>query len=421
MKKKLLFIASFLTCVTIFGLISLRYYHKHIYRPHLTIMGFINMHDGIGRQSAEILGALKDDVSVSFYPTKKSIMRDIPLNIQSILNKETHQLGKIVIYEDIIYPFSHTFFQKHFNLNKKDQIRFAYSMVESSEVQKRWVYNLNLYFDAVLVPDPFLVDVYKNSGVTIPIFVLPLGLNLKPFLEKPLKTKTNSPFVFANFSTCILRKNHLDLIDAFHLAFKNDPNIHLWINSRYTEDNLFNTLQDKVKSLGVSNIILTNNCYNNTEYLKNFEKIDCYVSLSKAEGFSIQPREAMALGIPCVVSDNTAQTTICKSGLVKTVSCPIKEPAYYEIFKDVFGFCYRVELQESAQALKDMYTNYNAYLSQAEKLRAWANQYDYEALHAFYKSLVAPEKVLLGNEDKIEAHQFITTSPNLYKKYQCIK
>lgn len=384
-------------------------------------MGFINMHDGIGRQSAEIIDSLKDDVSIGFYPTRKSIMTDIPLDIQSIISKESHQLGKIVIYEDIIYPFSHNFFQKHFDLNKKDQIRFAYSMVESSEVQKRWVYNLNLYFDAVLVPDPFLVDVYKNSGVTIPIFVLPLGLNLKTFLEKPLKTKSNSPFVFANFSTCILRKNHLDLIDAFYLAFKDDPHIHLWINSKYTEENLFNILQDKVTSLGVSNITLTSNCYNNTEYLKNFDKIDCYVSLSKAEGFSIQPREAMALGIPCVVSDNTAQTTICKSGLVKTVSCPIKEPAYYENFKDVFGFYYRVELQESAQALKDVYVNYTTYLSQAEKSRAWASQYEYDALHALYKSLITPEIVLMGNEDKIEPHQLITTSRALYEKYQRIK
>jgi glycosyltransferase involved in cell wall biosynthesis len=348
-------------------------------------------------------------------------MTDVPLAVQAIMGKKNQALGKVVVYEDIIYSFSHNFFHKHFDLSQKDQIRFAYSMVESSEVQKRWVYNLNHYFDAVLVPDPFLVDVYKNSGVTIPVFSLPLGLNLKKFLEKPLKNQAHTPFVFANFSACILRKNQHVLIDAFHQAFGNNPAVRLWINCRVSEGNLFQDLQDKVSSLGVSNIVLSNNCYNNTEYLQNFDKIDCYVSLSKAEGFSIQPREAMALGIPCIVSDNTAQTTICKSGCVKTLSCPIKEPAYYEIFKDVFGFYYNVELQEVSKALKEVYEEYDRHLQFSESARVWVSQYDYAALHPLYKSLIKPQLVVMGDEDRIECNRLITTSSTLYEKYQAIK
>jgi len=421
MKKKLFLTVCFLSCIAALSFFSISYYYKRIYRPDLTVMGFANMHDGIGRQSVEIIDSLQKDVSISFYETQKSNMTDVPLSVQSILQKGSHQLGKIILYEDIITPFSHVFFHKHFDLNKKDQIRLAYSMVESSEVQKRWVNNLNIYFDAVIVPDPFLVDVYKNSGVIIPIFVLPLGLNLTKFLEKPLKTKNNTPFVFANFSACILRKNHSTLIDAFYQAFGNNSEVRLWINCRASEGNLFQDLQAKVASLGVTNILLTKNCYNNEDYLKNFEQIDCYVSLSKAEGFSIQPREAMALGIPCIVSDNTAQTTICKSNLVKTVSCPIKEPAYYEIFRDVFGFQYSVELEEASKALKAVYENYDAHLKLAEQSRLWAAQYDYSTLHSLYKSLIHPTLVLLGEDNRIEQDHLITNSPKLYEKYQCIQ
>lgn len=395
-------------------------YEKRFYRPYLTVVGFCEMSDGLGRQSVEIIDSMKDEVSVGYRATRKSNYLDVPVAIQKILKKQYSKFGKVVIYEDILYTTTNNFLQKRFDLNKKDQIRFAYSMFESSEIPKLWVHNLNLYFDAVIVPDDYHIDVYKNSGITIPIFVLPLGLNLKPLLNDPIKTKAHTPFVFANFSTCISRKNHEQLIKSFHTAFGDNSNVQLWINSKYSHEGLFDQLENLIKELGTSNILLTNKCYNNTEYRENFHKIDCYVSFSQSEGFSIQPREAMALGIPCVVSDNTAQSTICNSGLVKAVSCPMKEPAYNEHYRDVFGFRYNVDFRESVEALKEMYVNYEHYLSQSTALRNWSCQYDYEKLKPLYKSLIKPKKVILGKENRIKADVLITNSKELYTKYRAL-
>lgn len=400
---------------------AISYYKRVLYQPYLTVMGFANMSDGIGRQSVEIMDTMREVVSVGYRPTNDTTSYiDVPPAVQTIMKQRRSKLGKIVLYEDIFYPFSHLFFEKRFDLNRKDQIRLAYSMFESSQIPKLWVNNLNRYFDAVVVPDPYHISSYQDSGVTIPIFVLPLGLNLKKLLEEPIKTSVHSPFVFANFSTCILRKNHQLLIKAFYKAFGNDPTVKLWINSKYTEDHLFDILKDEIKALGVTNILLTNHCYDNASYIQNFHTIDCYVSLSQSEGFSIQPREAMALGIPCIVSDNTAQSTICKSGLVKSVPCSVKEPAYYENFKDVFGFRYAVDLDETIQALKDMRFNYGDYLAQSEKLRKWASQYNYEKLRPLYKSLIKPKKIVLGEENRIEENILITNSKALYTKYKTI-
>jgi glycosyltransferase involved in cell wall biosynthesis len=375
------------------------------------------MSDGLGRQSVEIMDTMKDYVSVGFRATRKSVLTDVPFSIQKILKKAYSQFGKVVIYEDIIYTTTTNFLQRRFDLKRKDQIRLAYSMFESSEIPKLWVHNFNLYFDAVIVPDDYHVAVYKNSGVTIPIFVLPLGLNLKPFLKHSLKTQANSPFIFANFGTCISRKNHLALIQAFHSAFGSSPDVELWINCKYSRENLFQDLKNYVDQLSVTNIRLTQNCYSVKEYRDNFDHIDCYVSLSQSEGFSIQPREAMALGIPCIISDNTAQSTICKSGLVKAVPCPIKEPAYYEHFRDIFGCRYNVDFHASVEALKEVYQHYPEHLSQSHQLRQWASQYDYEALKPLYISLIKPKKVLLGEHNRIEKDALITNSPLLYEKY----
>jgi len=388
--------------------------------PYLTVVGFTDMSDGLGHQSVEIINTLKDIVRVGYRATSPSLYQDVPLAVQKIMKKKYKRLGKVVLYEDIIHPFSHTFFQKRFDLSHPKQLRLAYSMFESSRIPPRWVHNLNLYFDAVIVPDKHLVAAYQNSGVTLPIFVLPLGLNLQPFLQLPLKETAHQPFVFANFGTCIERKNHLGLIQAFYEAFGNDPHVTLWINCKYAKDQLFETLQNKVAELGSNNITLTNHCYTKAEYIDNFHKIDCYVSLSESEGFSIQPREAMALGIPCIVSDNTAQSTICQSLLVETVASNFETPAYYEQFHDVFGVRYQVDTAAAKNALRTMYDDYSKYLSQGEQMRRWALQYDYPQLRALYLTLIKPKKVTLGSENLLQEGELVTSSPALYKKYQSL-
>jgi len=419
MKRNIFLIVLVLLLVTLTPF-AVSYYRRMLYRPHLTVVGFACMSDGIGRQSVEIIDAMKDFVSVGFYPTQKSLMTDVPEGVQKIMHKKKMQLGKVVLYEDIFYSFSHVFFQKRFKHAPADQIRIAYSMFESSQIPQQWVHNLNLYFDAVVVPDSYHIDVYQNSGVTIPIFVIPLGLNLQPFLQAPLKKSFHTPFVFANFSTCILRKNHRELIKAFHAAFGDSPEVALWINSRYTEDHLFEALQEEIASLGVHNILLTNQCPDKAQYLENFQKIDCYVSISQSEGFSIQPREAMALGIPCIVSDNTAQSTICKSNLVTSIPCPHKEPAYYELFQEVFGYRYNIDFTSCVDAMCLVYHNKEKYLSQGAAMRSWASYYDYAQLQGMYKTLIKPTKIALGDRNSIDGDTLTTNSAKLYKKYKAL-
>lgn len=417
MKIRILFLTLALLILLPFGM---SYYKRILYRPYFTVIGFANMCDGIGRQSVEIIDSMKDFVSIGFRASGDSNYEDVPLTVQSIMKQKYPKFGKVVLYEDLFYPSSHLFFEKRFNLNQKDQIRLAYSMFESSELPKLWVHNLNRYFDAVVVPDRYHIDVYKNSGVTIPIFVLPLGLNLKPFLNDPIKKIAHHPFVFATFGTSISRKNHETLINAFYTAFGDNPNVRLWINSRYSREDISEQLHKQIKDLGVNNIILTNHPYKNTEYRENFHKIDCYVSISQSEGFSIQPREAMALGIPCIVSDNTAQSTICKSGLVKTISCPTKEIAYYEHFKDIFGFRYQVDFSATVSALKEMYLHYDQHLLHSEDLRKWASQYDYDRLKPLYHTLIKPKKILLEDHNSLENDILITNSKELYIKYKSL-
>ncbi len=373
-------------------------------RPYLTVVGPINLTDGLGRQTAELIETFQDEFPVGAISYHKEVtgLSKLSKKTQTLLKRSNRNLGKVIIYEDTLWsPSNYNVFDVFKSASAPDQIRLSYSMLESTKVPSEWVFILNTYFDAVVVPDPFLVEAYQSSGVTIPIFVLPLGLCLNDFLETPLKKAPHSPLVFANFSTGLDRKNHLMLVRAFAKAFGNRKEVELKINCPRGEEAVLAKLQQEIAELKSSNITLTQLALDHEAYLQLFQSVDCYVSLSKGEGFSIQPREAMALGIPVIATDNTGQHTICESGLVKSISSKQAEPAFYWGSNLEVGNRFNCEEQEVIEALQEVFNQYGKYLERADEARKWAGQYNYKELKSLYKTLIKPQTIQLGQENKI--------------------
>lgn len=411
--KKLL-IVCLLLILAITAVIGYRKYQKKN-QPYLTVVGKIRMADGLGRQSADLIQAMKEEVCVNFIATEKGDLRNVPGDILKIIKKRPSSMGKFIILEDVIWTEKTPNYLKL--SENESSIRIAYSMFETDKIPEEWSLLLNLYFDAVVVPDSYYVDVYKKSGVNIPIFELPLGLVMDDFLSAPLKQERNHPLVFANFSGEGFRKNHLVLVRAFAKVFKNNPDVILRINSRFPHTESGKLLRKEIRDLNLQNVHFTELSLERKGYLDLFQSIDCYVNISKGEGFSIQPREAMALGIPSILTDNTAQSTICKTGLVKAISSPILEPAYYDMLQRTSGNFFNCSEEEVANALVDMYVNYESYLAKAQSARKWASQYSFNQLKPLYRSLIKPQSVVLGNENRITEDGIMTTSEKLYQKY----
>ena len=397
-------------------------------KPDVTIIGSICMTDGIGRQVVELVQSIDDDIAIQIKPLF-FINHNIPKKIEAILNQKYYRiLGDIVVFEDSIWGLLDCV-HKYLNpVKNSNQVRIAYSMIEFSRIPREWAERLNTYFDAIVVPDPFLIEVYKESGVSIPIFVLPLQWDFQPFFNLPLKQKAHSPMIFANLSTAADRKNQINLIRAFAKALGNCDNAILKINSRGSFNNTSQKIRDEIERLGCSNIYFTESGLGSEEYLELFQSVDCYVSLSKGEGFSIQPREAMALGIPVIVTNNTGQSTICKSGLVKVVESNILESVDHILSEMGYplkedhnrGYQFNCTIEDAAEAIKDVYLNYERYLEKAVEAREWVYQYDHTnvELKAKYNSLVNPRNVILGSENRITSEFIMTDSLELYEKYQ---
>ena len=431
----------------------------------LTVVGKHYIYGSIAKQSVELIQALKNDLSISFIPMTALLdLHLLPQGIQKILSTPGYRYkGKVLIVEDRITEVLQGGLFERFGLPKTDekQIRFIYDMCESSHINTKWVEMLNMY-DAVLVPDEFLVDVYTESGVTVPIFVLPLGMYMDDFyaVKKPRRSNPH-PFVFGNFGIICERKDQLLLVRAFSQAFGNNPRVQLLLSGRGAFSNYAKKVRSEIQKLGLTNVVYEEGCDKRRQYLEKFGKIDCYVNISQGEGFSYQPREAMFFGIPVIVSDNTAHHTICKSGLVRPVPAKHQMPSE----RPECGYMLQCHVDDVATALLDVYTQYSknqksassGYRSQdasrllgvighdpyrwplywtsanaqngvgpslyaapskglQAKARRWAQQYDYKNLRPLYLSILSPKRIVLGNENQITVEEVRTTSKALYTK-----
>lgn len=300
------------------------------------------------------------------------------------------------------------------------KIKIAYTMIETTQIPNEWTSIINNHFDAIVVPDTNLIDVYKNSGVRKPIFAIPHPIYIDEFLAHPLKTRPNDEFVFG--IACVLsnNKNCELLVDAFINEFGNTPNVKLKIQSPWNND-VAAKIRKKIKSRHIKNIEMHLKSVPWKEYISFMKTLDCYVLVSKGEGFSVTPREALALGIPAIISNNTAHKTICQTGYVYGVPSDILEKHTGEFYGSSCGYCYNCKIEDVQKALREVYSNYNLYLEKAHQGREWVKQYRGENLKKRYINLFKPETLLLGNNNIVTDDYVMTTDNSLYLKYLSMK
>lgn len=381
-----------------------------------TIVGCVLYADGIGRSTISTIDMLKNDLNMNFIMTNEKVnFKDVSLQVKKIIQNPDQTPGNVCFFLDVLsYPTYNPWLKAPESI-----IKIAYTMLESTAIPPRWVNIINNYFDAIAVPDDWLVSIYENCGVKKPIFVLPCALYLEDFLRKPLKRKAKKPFSFGVSAACVPGKNQETLIQAFASEFGNNPDVQLIIHSRGGPTLDF--IKQTIKTNHCTNIKYLIKSISHQDYVHFIYSLDCYCLLSEGEGFSITCREALAAGIPCIISNNTAHTKICDTGYVKSVKAERLKPAYYATFNTICGYKFGCTVADAQLALRDIYDNYSVHLDKAHKGREWVKQYTLENMRDQYLMLLKPRKIILGTKNSIEKDCLTTNSEALYKKYQTLK
>lgn len=409
-KKTVKIVIAFILIAS-FSFITLHRWYKKTKAPDVTVIESVIEANRPEKLSTIFINTLKDSLDVRVKASHKFFKNDLLQRQPKFPKNKKKLMGKVIVYLDSSVLGKPPFKALLSNNQSSNHIRIAYLMHRPDSIPDEWTQSLNKCFDIVAVPDACLTELYKNSGVTTPIFELPMGLNLEQFIDLPLKINKQHPFIFANLSTNASKRNQIQLIRAFYSTFGNSQDVKLRINSRFINTSYNREIKNEIHRLGVTNIDFTEINMDRDFYCKTLQTIDCYISLSLDEGISTEAKEALALGIPTIFTDDTGNSKIYRSNLGRNIF-------------SVFSTCNNSQeisndhtSEKIASALKDVYENYNVYLQQNFVARTWVKQYSYDQLKPLVLGLIKPKKIVLGDLNQITTTCLITNSKVLCEKF----
>jgi glycosyltransferase involved in cell wall biosynthesis len=236
-------------------------------------------------------------------------------------------------------------------------IRIGYTMVENTMMNQEWVDCCNT-MDAMLVPSEFLVDIFKSCGVKVPVYAVRQGVDSEqyPFFDR--SERKRDTFIFATSGFMDDRKNWKDLISAFSSEFDQEEPVELWFKNSNGDWGYFDILDDRIK------IIKTR--YTFEEMNKLYQMMDCFVCPSHAEGSGLTPREAMATGLPTILTNWSGLSEIASPD----ISFPLTPVAIdYPDFRseEQPGFQARIEVRELMYYMRYVYEHRTESLLKGKK------------------------------------------------------
>lgn len=163
--------------------------------------------------------------------------------------------------------------------------RVALTMFESSKLPAGWREPLN-EMDAVIVPSQFCAEVFRDSGVTAPLHVVPLGVGD----SYRYQTRTaGRPLTFLAFFDRGERKGGMAAQQAFTRAFGDDMRYRLILKGRTAKPG-------RVLTLSNPNIEVIQQDMSEAELYALYCRCDVLINPHKGEGFGLIPREFAASG-----------------------------------------------------------------------------------------------------------------------------
>lgn len=177
------------------------------------------------------------------------------------------------------YP---TTFRQHNPLTQLGP-RVGITMFESSKIPAIFVPELN-QCQAIITPSAFCRTVFAEAGVTVPIHVIPLGINE---LYQPVERSFDGPLTFLAFIDRGLRKGGPTALQAFVAAFGDDPNYQLILKGR----------KSKITAEILNpNVTLIQEDYSEAQLYALYQRCHVLINPHRGEGFGLLPREFAATG-----------------------------------------------------------------------------------------------------------------------------
>ncbi len=178
--------------------------------------------------------------------------------------------------------------------------QWLFTMYESTQIPAEWPDLINTHAQRVLVPAPWLVDVFQDCDVKKPVHVVPLGFWPDEF-PVIARWPENRPFTFMCIGDRGNRKGWDLAYRAFFAAFPNDSDVRLIIKTRKTGLDFVDMTRGAVGINGANSDRRVSFWREDLPSLAEaFPHCDCFLFPTHGEGWGLPPREAAAMGVPVI-------------------------------------------------------------------------------------------------------------------------
>ena len=200
------------------------------------------------------------------------------------------------------------------NLREPDKFNVGYCVWETDKLHSDWIVYINDTVEACMVSCDWSVEVYKNSGITVPVFSVPHGIDVSEFKDvEPYNIKGVKPTAYKFYSIFqfIERKHPMALIKSYWAAFQNNEKVALILKTyrHGFSDEEKNIVRETIKRLkaimpmdNYPPLYLIGDMLSRDQILGLHKAGDCLVSLDRGEGFGLVPFEAGACENPIIVT-----------------------------------------------------------------------------------------------------------------------
>lgn len=256
---------------------------------YINWFGYYNQNDGYGRFNSRMVRALQRYVPLEALHIGLLDMPDWLLFQQNIL------IGQGTLNITCTPPYM---------VKKVLGPHWLYTMTEGSRIPQGWVDAIEgAGVERVLVPCIHNLHAFRNSGVSVPISVVPGGTdpNEFPIIEKrKFCLEDYYPYTFLCFADRGDRKGFPEVWEAFYRAFggktEGNQNVRLIIKGRMKDKSVLAAMsraQDADKRI----------VYQESDALDMYDiyaQADCIVVPSRSEGWGMIHREAACMGLPVI-------------------------------------------------------------------------------------------------------------------------
>lgn len=192
--------------------------------------------------------------------------------------------------------------------------RIGYTMLEVDRLPETWVQQANQMHE-VWTPSDWGAAVLRDSGVTVPTAVVPLGVDPERFQPGPARTRLRDRTIFLSIFEWGIRKGWDVLLRAYRAAFRpNDPVLLvLKVDCRVPAVNPLREIAAALPTPAPQVAVLYNQPLSSAQLAELYRSADCFVLPTRGEGWGMPILEAMACGIPAIATDWSAPTAFLNS------------------------------------------------------------------------------------------------------------